>query len=238
MPVFDGVREHLAPGRLLKEPLDPPVLVGDDDAELQRVRYAGQGHGDQGALVLVEPHHGGQVDVGEGVTGDDDERPIAQGVFGILHAARGAERHLLGRVLQVHPEVFAVAEVVADERGQELDGDDGVGAPVPPQQPQDVFHDRPVGYGQQGLGLVGGHRTQPRPFPACHHDGLQRLRRSLRIRVRGHAPGEQRMRLYQVEGRRPPVQSRAPDRERPANNAGDLGPGPGVGTEEQQRECI
>ena len=34
----DGVGEHLPPGGLLQEALDPPVLVGDDDAELERVR--------------------------------------------------------------------------------------------------------------------------------------------------------------------------------------------------------
>src|ERR1700753_1830532 len=72
---------------------------------------------------------------------------LAQRVFGVLDAARGAERHLLGRVLQVHPEVFAVGEVVTDQGGQELDGHDGVGEPVPAQQPEHVLHDRPIGHG-------------------------------------------------------------------------------------------
>ena len=36
----DRVGEHLRPGRLLEEALDAAVLVGDDDAELERVVHA------------------------------------------------------------------------------------------------------------------------------------------------------------------------------------------------------
>jgi hypothetical protein len=72
---------------------------------------------------------------------------VPQRVLGVPDAARGAERHLLGGVLQAHPELLAVTEVVTDERGEELDGHDGLIEPVPLEQTQDVLHDRPVGHG-------------------------------------------------------------------------------------------
>ena len=39
----DGVGEDLAPRRLLQEPLDPAVGVGDDDAEVERVLHPARG---------------------------------------------------------------------------------------------------------------------------------------------------------------------------------------------------
>ena len=123
----------------------------------------------------MEFHQRGQVHVGERVARDDQEGLVPQRVFGVPDAARGAERHLLGGVLQAHPELLAVAEVITDERSEELDGHDGLVEPVPLEQPQHVLHDRPVGHGKQRLGLVCGHRTQPRPLAPCHDDGLQRI---------------------------------------------------------------
>ena len=175
----DSVREDLPPGRLLKEALDPAVVVHDDDAEFQRVGDPGQPDRDQGAVVLVEPDQLGQVDVGERVTRDHQERLIPQRVLRVFHAARGTERCLLGRVLQAHVEVLAVAEVIAHYGGEELDGDDGLAEAVPPQQPQHVLHDRFVHHRQQRLRLIGGHRPQPRALPACHHDSLHRWMPSL-----------------------------------------------------------
>ena len=72
----DGVGEDLAPGRLLQEALDPAVLVDDGDAELQRVGHPGQADGDQRALLLVELDQVGEVEVGERVAGDDEERVV------------------------------------------------------------------------------------------------------------------------------------------------------------------
>ena len=72
------------------------------------------------------------------------KRLVAELVGGVLDAAGRAERRLLGGVVQAHAELVAVAEVVADQGGQELHGDDGLGEAVPFQQPQHVLHDRPV----------------------------------------------------------------------------------------------
>ena len=102
----------------------------------------------------------------------DQERAGPQLVLGVLHAARRAQRHLLGGVLQAHADVLAVAEVVAHQRGQELDRHHGLGEPVPLEQQQHVLHDRLVHHRQQRLGLVGGHRAQPGALPARHHHCL------------------------------------------------------------------
>jgi hypothetical protein len=123
----------------------------------------------------VEADQTGQVHVGERVAGDDQEGLVPQGVLRVPHTARGAQRHLLGGVLQAHAELLAVTEVVPDKGGEELDGHHGLIEAMPLEQPQHVLHDRAVGHGQQRLGLVRGHRPQPRPFAPCHDDGLQWL---------------------------------------------------------------
>jgi hypothetical protein len=68
----DRVGEDLPPGRFLEEPLDPAVLVGDDDPELERVldRLQPDGHGR--AALLVEVDQLCEVDVAERVAGDDE----------------------------------------------------------------------------------------------------------------------------------------------------------------------
>ncbi len=144
----DGVGEDLPPGGLLQEALHPALLVDDDDAELQGVRDALEADGDEGAVLLVEPDQVGQVDVGQRVAGDHQEALVAQLVGGVLHTARRAERDLLRGVVEAHAELVAVAEVVAHQGGQELDGDDGLGEAVPLQQAEHVLHDRPIDYGK------------------------------------------------------------------------------------------
>ena len=49
----DRVGEHLAPRRLFQEPLDAPVLVADDDAELERVVDRLEADRDRRALLAV-----------------------------------------------------------------------------------------------------------------------------------------------------------------------------------------
>ena len=181
----DGVGEDLAPGRLLQESLDLAVVVDDDDAELQRIGHPRQRDRHEGVVVLVELNQIRQVDIGQRVPGDHQERLVPQRVLGVLHAAGGAEWRLLGRVLQAHAEVLAVAEVVPHDRRQELHGHDGLGEPVPAQQPQHVLHDRAVGHRQHRLGLVGRHRAQPGALAARHHHGFHRCLSLLTARRRG-----------------------------------------------------
>ncbi len=168
----DGVREHLAPGRLLQEALDLAFLVHDRDAEFQRVRHPGQAHRDQCALLLVEADQVGEVEVGQRIAGNDDEGVILQGLLGILHAAGGPEWLFLVGIGELHPELFAVPEVVLDERRQELHGDHGLAEPVPLEQPEYVLHDRAVRHWQERLGHARGHGTKACALATGHHDGL------------------------------------------------------------------
>ena len=97
----DRVGEDLAPARLLQEALDAPLLVHDDHAELQRVLHALERDGDHGLALFVEVDDLGEVEVGEGVAADDQER-VVQEVLGQADGPGGAGRRLLHRVVDVH----------------------------------------------------------------------------------------------------------------------------------------
>ena len=53
-----------------------PVLGGDHHAEVERVRDALERDRDCGAALLVKRDDFGQIDVGDRVTGDDQERLV------------------------------------------------------------------------------------------------------------------------------------------------------------------
>ena len=72
-PGVDRVREDLAPRRLLEEALDPAVLVGDDDPELERVLDRLEADRHRRALLAVEREQLPEVDVAEGVARDDED---------------------------------------------------------------------------------------------------------------------------------------------------------------------
>ena len=98
-----------------------PSALGDDDAELERVLDALQRDRrrtrSRSRCAFDER---GEVDVGEHVAGDHEER-LVELVGRVAHRARGAERRVLGGVPHAHAEVGAVAEVVADLVGEERD---------------------------------------------------------------------------------------------------------------------
>ena len=77
-PGVDRVAEDLTPGRLLEEPLDPAVLVGHDDPELERVLHAFQHHRCGGAVLPVEREHLVEIEVGERVAADDEEGSVEE----------------------------------------------------------------------------------------------------------------------------------------------------------------
>ena len=76
------------------------VLAGDHDAELERVLHALQRQGRHGPAAAVEVHQRREVDVRQGVAGDDQEG-LVEIVLAQLHAAGRPRRHLLDRVVQL-----------------------------------------------------------------------------------------------------------------------------------------
>ena len=167
----DRVGEDLAPRRLLEEALDATVLVGDDDPELERVvdRLQADRHG--GAALPVRREHRAQVDVAQRVTGDDEDR-LVEPPRREPHRPGSAERRLLDRVRDVHPERLTVAEVRANRLRQERDGDDHVLEAVFLQQLDDVLHARLADDRDHRLRLVRREWTEARALAAGHDDGL------------------------------------------------------------------
>ena len=170
----DGVAEDLAPGRLLEEPLDRPVLVGDHDAELERVLDGLERQGGESPVGVVEVHDGAEVDVGQHVAADHEEA-LVELVLGVAHGAGGAQRRGLGGVDHPYAELGAVAEVGADGVGHEGHRHHDVLEPVGPQQVHHVLHHRDVGHRQHRLGLVGGQRAQSGALAAGHDHCLHLL---------------------------------------------------------------
>jgi hypothetical protein len=119
----------------------------------------------------VELQQLGQVDVGEDVAGDDEER-LVELVAGVADAAGGAERDGLVRVRHRHAVLAAVAEVRLDVVGEEGDRDDDLVEAVLLEQRDDVLHHRTVGEGQHRLRRVRRERPQPGALAAGHDHGL------------------------------------------------------------------
>ena len=91
-----------------------------------------------------------------------------------------AERRLLDRVLDRHPERVAVAEVAADRLRHERDRHDHLLEPVLLEQLEDVLHARLADDRHHRLRLVRGERAQARALAAGHHDRLHAVSTSRR----------------------------------------------------------
>ena len=165
----DRVGEDLPPGRLLEEALDPPVRVGDDDAELERVLDRLEADRDGASLLPVVSEERLEVDVAERVARDDEER-LVEVAGGQPDRAGSSERRLLDRVVDRHPERLAVAEVGADRLRHEGEGDDHLIESVPVQQLEDVLHAGLADDRHHRLRLVRGQRAQSRALAPGHHD--------------------------------------------------------------------
>lgn len=167
-----GVGENLPPRRLLQEPLDLSLFIDNGDAEFEGIGHAGQAHRDECALLLVEIDEISQIEVGEGITRDDQEGIVLESFLGILDAARGTEGLLFIGIGELHSELFSVTEIVPDQRRQELHGHDSLIEPMPLEQPQHMLHDRPVDHRQERLGHARGHGAKACALATSHHDGL------------------------------------------------------------------
>ncbi len=159
----DGVGEHLAPGRLLQEALDRAVLASDDDAELHGILDPLEGDRRERLARLVRLHDLAEVDVGQGVARDHEER-LVELLHGVAHRSGGAERGLLRRVAHADTEVGAVAEIVANVVREERDRHHDVVEAVLREQPDDVLHHRRVRDGHHRLRLIAREGPEPGAF--------------------------------------------------------------------------
>ena len=173
-PRVDRVGEDLAPGGLLEKAFDPPLFVGDDDPELERIVHRLQADRDRRAAFPVEGDERAQVDVAERVARDDEER-LVELLRREPNRTGRAERRLLDRVADLHPERLSLSEVAADRLRQKRNSHDHVVQPVLAQQLEDVLHARLSDDRDHRLRLVGGQRAQARALAAGHYDGLHRL---------------------------------------------------------------
>src|SRR5260221_1012424 len=158
------VGEGLGRVGLLLEALDAAVDAGDRHPELAGVR-APLGRQRRDPVVgLVEIPHPGQIDVGERVAGDDQER-VAEEAGGFAHPTRVAQQSLLGTVGQLDPEIRAVAEVRFDQLREPVQVGDRLGEGVAGEEAGDVLHHRPVQHRHHRLRHLVGDRAQPGAKP-------------------------------------------------------------------------
>ncbi len=167
----DRVREDLAPGRLFEEALDAPVLVGDDDPELEWIVDALQADRHERLLLLMEAHERAEVDVAERVPGDDEEG-LVERVLRKLDRSGRAHRGLLDGIADRDAMALPRAEVAADRLRHESKRDDDVVEAVLLQELDDVLHAGLADDRDHRLRLIRGERAQARAFAARHHDRL------------------------------------------------------------------
>ena len=165
----DGVGEDLAPGGLLKEALDATVVVGDDDAELERVLHRLESDRNGGLVLDVVLHERVQIDIAERVARDDEEG-LVDIASGHLDRAGRSEWRFLDRVLDRHTERLAVAEVGAHRLRHEGKGDRHLVDALGMQQLEDVLHAGLADDRHHRLGLIRGKRTQACAFSPGHDD--------------------------------------------------------------------
>jgi hypothetical protein len=110
----DGIGEHFAPRRLLKKAGDAGRVVGDDHAELQRIRHALQRDRALRPVPFVKREECAEIHIGQCVAGDDDEALARQVLFGELDGACGSERRILDDVVHLDAHLRTVAEIVLD----------------------------------------------------------------------------------------------------------------------------
>jgi hypothetical protein len=161
------VAEDLAPRRLLEEALDVALVVRDDHAVLEWIGHRVEHDGRVRAALLVCAHHGGEIDVGEGVAADHEERVIEE-MGGVAHAARGPERAVLDDVFDLHVELGSVAQAIADLGTEVGERHHDLGDAVYLEESKDVLEDRGAHDRDERFGKAAGQWTQSRPFTSRH----------------------------------------------------------------------
>ena len=137
---------------------------------------------DRSAALLVERDHLREVDVGERVARDHDERAV-EITRELAHRTAGPERRLLDAVAEAHADGPAVPVAVLDDRCEVLERHERVLDTVPLQQVEDVSETRLIDDGHHRLRPVDRERTQPASLAAGHDDGLHEGESSSRVRL-------------------------------------------------------
>ena len=114
---------------------------------------------------------GGEVEVGQHVAVEHEEALVEQRLGLLERPARAARLGLLDEA-QAQPVGRAVAQHVADARGQEPARHDDVVDAVRPQPLEHVGDEGPVDERDDGLRDGRRQRPQPRALPADEDDGL------------------------------------------------------------------
>jgi hypothetical protein len=150
----DRVGEDLAPGRLFEKARDAPFVVRDHDAEFERVRDALQRDRRGGAAAAMVVRERGEVEVGECVAGDDEERFVTENVGGEFDRARGSERRVFDHVVHRDAERAPIAEIAFDLVGEIVQRGHDFREAVSAEQIDDVLHDRLVRDRSERLGTA------------------------------------------------------------------------------------
>ena len=154
MPALIVLQVISSVARLLEEPLDVAVGVGLDQAVGARVLDRGQDDRRLGLPLAVEPQHGGQVDLGQHVAVEDDDR-VRERVAGVADRPAGAERHRLDDVADADAESFALAEDLLDAARLIVEAeDDLVDLRDLAEEIDLVIQERPVQDGHDRFGRV------------------------------------------------------------------------------------
>jgi hypothetical protein len=138
------------------------------DAVLARVGDALDSKRRDPAGLAMARGEGRQVDVGQRVAGDHEERLVAEELGARAHAACRTEELLLEAVGD------ALAEVLADCLREVVQVRDHAVERMALDQVDDVLHHRPVEHGHHRLRDLVRERAQPGPKPGCENHRLHR----------------------------------------------------------------
>ncbi len=168
----DVVGGDLVGLRLLEEALHGAVGVGLDQAVGGRVVDRRQHDRRLGLARAVQRQHGVQVDLGQHVAVEDDDRSVEMRL-GELDRAAGAERLRLDQVADRQADAAAVAEDVLDAARLVVEAEDHLVEPGDLLEQVDlVVQERAVEDRDDGLRRVERERPEPRAFTAGEEDGL------------------------------------------------------------------
>src|SRR5262245_50176526 len=168
----DRVAGDLVLARLLEEAADVAAGVGLDQPVRARI-VDGREHDRRLRFALaVQPQHRSQIDIGQHVAVEDDDR-LRQRIAGVPDRATSAERHRLDDVADADPEPFTFAEdlldparLVVQAEDHFVDGRDLL------QKIDLVVEKRPIQDRHDRFRRVNRERPEARALAAGEQDGL------------------------------------------------------------------